>query len=174
MTNRIARSVLPRWCSALQAEEADASSRTARVLARVKAAEVDAVPSALQYVMMALAEAAPAIASDLASVVLAIAVAREKASGYRLLLDGGAVQALLRQLPHDMPMRSWPRCSTSWPMRRRRRPRATRRQTRALSRCSASSRRARHSRRWCAATRAVLEHAGRSRTCSQPTWAAKR
>jgi hypothetical protein len=164
--------VLPRWCAALQAEDADASSRTARVLARVWAAELDAVPSALRCVITALAEAAPAIASDLASVVHAIAGARSQ-EGYSLLLDGGAVQALLRQLPHDMPMRSWPRCSTSWPMRRRRRPRATRRQTSALSRCSASSPRERHSRRWCAATRAVLELAGRSRTCSQPMWAAR-
>ncbi|KOO23359.1 tir-containing protein [Chrysochromulina tobinii] len=92
--------VLPRWCAALQAEDADASSRTARVLARVEAAEVDAVPSALQCVITALAEAAPAVASDLASVVHAIAGARSQA-GYRLLLDGGAVQALLRQLPHE-------------------------------------------------------------------------
>jgi hypothetical protein len=51
-------------------------------------------------VITALAEAAPAVASDLASVVHAIAGARSQA-GYRLLLDGGAVQALLRQLPHE-------------------------------------------------------------------------
>jgi hypothetical protein len=93
--------VLPRWCAALQTEEADASSRTARVLARVQAAELDALPSALRCVITALAEAAPAVASDLASVVHVIGVAREKASGYSLLLDGGAVQALLRQLPHE-------------------------------------------------------------------------
>ena len=92
--------VLPRWCAALQTEEADASSRTARVLARVQAAEMDAVPSALRCVITALAEAAPAIASDLASVVHAIAGARSQA-GYSLLLDGGAVQALLGQLPHE-------------------------------------------------------------------------
>ena len=92
--------VLPRWCAALQTEEADASSRTARVLARVQAAEMDAVPSALRCVITALAEAAPAIASDLASVVHAIAGARSQ-EGYSLLLDGGAVQALLGQLPHE-------------------------------------------------------------------------
>ena len=92
--------VLPRWCAALQTEEADASSRTARVLARVQAAEMDAVPSALRCVITALAEAAPAIASDLASVVHVIAGARSQA-GYSLLLDGGAVQALLGQLPHE-------------------------------------------------------------------------
>jgi len=92
--------MLPRWCAALQTDEADASSRTARVLARVRAAELDAVPSALRCVITALAEAAPAIASDLASVVHVIAGARSQA-GYSLLLDGGAVQALLGQLPHE-------------------------------------------------------------------------
>ena len=92
--------MLPRWCAALQTDEADASSRTARVLARVRAAELDAVPSALRCVITALAEAAPAIASDLASVVHAIAGARSQ-EGYSLLLDGGAVQALLGQLPHE-------------------------------------------------------------------------
>ena len=93
--------VLTRWCQTLRVSEGDVARRTARVLLRVGPAELDAVPSALGCVLAALGDAPAVVARDLAAIVRAIAVAREKASGYRLLLDGGAVRALLRQLPHE-------------------------------------------------------------------------
>ena len=70
-------------------------------LSLVGASSLDKTPSALALLLAALGSAKASVASDLASVVLTISKARKEAKGYRLLLDGGVVAALLHQLPNE-------------------------------------------------------------------------
>ena len=99
--NALREEALLRWCGTLEVRDGDAALRAARVLARDGASALDATPRALARVVRALGEAPASVGGDLAEVVRAMAAAREGSEGYRLLLDAGAVPALLRQLPHE-------------------------------------------------------------------------